>query len=129
MAATVLEYSQELEIEKVNYLSNKLYPQGKESGIAIEDRVKEVVEEKYRLISDSFTLEYFASRYCLIVSGEFSSQQYAIILKKGTVYTAYLNSILANLTNEGKVKSIIDRYIIFLILFVLQTALAEALYS
>ena len=114
MAATVLEYSQELEIEKVNYLSNKLYPQGKESGIAIED---------------SFTLEYFASRYCLIVSGEFSSQQYAIILKKGTVYTAYLNSILANLTNEGKVKSIIDRYIIFLILFVLQTALAEALYS
>ena len=109
MAATVLETSQELEIQKVHYLSNKLYPQNEESGINIEDRVKEVSQGNYRLISDSFTLEYFASKYCLVVSGEYSSQQYAIILKKGAVYGTYLNNILVNLTNEGKVKTIIDR--------------------
>lgn len=109
MAAAQLDFSQELEIQKVNYLSNKLYPQDAASGITIEDRVKEVSEGKYRLIGDSFSLEYFASNHCLIVSGEFSSQQYAIILKKGTVYTTFLNSLLTNLANKGGVKAIIDK--------------------
>ncbi|CDS40891.1 glutamate receptor ionotropic kainate 3 [Echinococcus multilocularis] len=111
MAAAQLDFSQELEIQKVNYLSTKLYPQDDTSGITIEDRVKEVSEGKYRLIGDSFSLEYFASNYCLVVSGEFSSQQYAIILKRGTVYTTFLNNILTNLTNKGNIKAIIDKYI------------------
>ncbi|VDM32900.1 unnamed protein product [Hydatigera taeniaeformis] len=111
MAAAQLDFSRELEIQKINYLSNKLYPQDSTSDITIEDRVKEVSEGKYRLIGDSFSLEYFASNYCLAVSGEFSSQQYAFILKKGTVYTTFLNSLLTNLTNKGSIKTIIDKYI------------------
>ncbi|VDK21840.1 unnamed protein product [Taenia asiatica] len=110
MAAAQLDFSQDLEIQKVNYLSNKLYPQSALSSITIEDRVKEVSQGKYRLIGDSFSLEYFASNHCLVVSGEFSSQQYAIILKKDTIYTNFLNNLLTNLSNKGSIKTIIDKY-------------------
>ncbi|VDD83147.1 unnamed protein product [Mesocestoides corti] len=111
MAAEQLHYSSDLEIQKVNYLSHHLYPQDPYSKITIEDRVKEVAQGKYRLISDSFSLEYFASRYCLVVSGEYSSQQYAILLKRNAVYTRYLNDRLTNYTNEGKLKTIVDTYL------------------
>ncbi|KAM7540756.1 hypothetical protein Aperf_G00000035638 [Anoplocephala perfoliata] len=109
MAATVLNQSQELEMQKVAYLSNKLYSQADENDITIEQRVQQVREGKYRLISDSFTLEYYATKYCLTVSGEYSSQQYAIILKLNTVYTNYLNERLATLLSEGTIETIIDK--------------------
>ncbi|KAL5970198.1 Glutamate NMDA receptor subunit 1 [Taenia solium] len=115
MAAAQLDFSQDLEIQKVNYLSNKLYPQSASSNVTIEDRVKEVSKGKYRLIGDSFSLEYFASNHCLVVSGEFSSQQYAIILKKDTVYTNYLNNLLTNLSNKGSIKAIIDKQVFFIL--------------
>lgn len=110
-----MKNSQELEMQKIQYLSETLYPQTNETGITIEDRVQQVREGKYRLIGDSFTLEYFANKYCLKVSGEYSSQQYAIILKRNTVYTTYLNDRLTGLINNATIKQITDKWVLTLL--------------
>ncbi|KAM3171726.1 hypothetical protein ACTXT7_016027 [Hymenolepis weldensis] len=110
LAATQMRRSNKLEIQKINYLSDKLHPQANERNITIEERVQQVRDGKYRLISDSFTLEYFANKYCLALTGEYSSHQYAIILKLNTVYTEYLNRRLTALINDGNIKKITDLY-------------------
>ncbi len=109
MADTQLATSTELDIQKVYYLSNHLYPQSPNDNITLEKRIQEVAEGKYRLIGDSYTLEYFAKRHCLVVTGEFSSQQYALVLRRGTVYTNYLNDRLVDLANQGVVKTLIEK--------------------
>lgn len=106
MAAAQLDQAQELEMQKVAYLSNKLHSKVNKETTTIDQRVQEVQEGKYRLISDSFTLEYYATKYCLTVSGDYSSQQYAFILKQNTVYTNYLNSRITDLLNEGIIENI-----------------------
>ncbi|VDO06768.1 unnamed protein product [Rodentolepis nana] len=110
VAAAQIKLSNDLEIQKINYLSDKLYSQANERNITIEERVQQVRDGKYRLISDSFTLDYFANKYCLVVTGEYSSQQYAIFLKLNTVYTKYLNGRLTALINDGTIKKITNSY-------------------
>lgn len=111
MAATAIATSNSIEIEKINYLSRSLYPQDPSGNMSIESRVQEAAEGKYRLIGDSYTLEYFARQHCLEVSGEFSSEQYALLLRRQTVYTNYLNSKIIALANSGQLKVIIDKYV------------------
>ncbi|KAM3180794.1 hypothetical protein ACTXT7_015619 [Hymenolepis weldensis] len=77
-----------------------------ERNIKNEERVQHVHGEKYRLISSSFTLEYFATKYCLSVTREYSLQQYAIVLKLHTVYAEYLNCRFTTLINNGAIKTI-----------------------
>ncbi|VDN34837.1 unnamed protein product [Dibothriocephalus latus] len=89
------------------YLSARLY--GDKAQSRLEDAVDLVDKGQYRLIGDRFTLQYFARLKCLSVSGEYSTEQYAIVLQKNSVYQEYFQSIIYDLINNGEMKKMTDR--------------------
>ncbi|KAL7062947.1 hypothetical protein AAHC03_01903 [Spirometra sp. Aus1] len=107
-ASLQLQSSSDLKIQQLTYLSARLY--GNVAPSKLEDAVSLVANGYYRLIGDRFTLQYFAMLKCLSVSGEYGTEQYAIVLQKNAYFQGYFQSIIEDLINAGEMKALTDSY-------------------
>lgn len=105
-----LSLSTDLKIRKIIHLSRSLY--GHLQNNTMKEKIAAVTRGEYRLIGDDFTLKYFAQTHCLVVKGDFSTEKYAMYLQKNSVYTAFLNRVIANLTNQHLLEPVINKQVI-----------------
>lgn len=107
IAELSISVSQDETVKKINFLAGYLFPEFQST--TLEEKVQSVIKGNYRLIGDGYTLKYLAQKNCLSVSSVDLNEQYAMVIQRHSILTAYLNGIITQMRYEQLLEPLIQK--------------------
>ncbi|VEL37970.1 unnamed protein product [Protopolystoma xenopodis] len=96
-------------MRKINLLARHVYNNGLMTNI--DEALTAVNETKFALLLDSFTLHYYAYKYCWRVTGQYKPQEYGILLKGKVNYADIFSRLVSELKANRKIDNLTQKQV------------------